>query len=98
METIIAILVGAIVGPILTALMKQVSWVNEELGGAINLGLTVGIYLGVWAWVTGGDKTLLEQWLTWALAAAGVGSAGNNFWRKKMSYEARVGERYGRRP
>lgn len=84
-ETILAILVGSILGPILTALVKRVPWIDAELGAAVNLGLTVAVYLVAWAWWTGGDRALLEQWLTWALAAAGVGGAGNNLWRKRLA-------------
>lgn len=86
-ETFLAILAGSVLGPILTALVKRVPWIDSELGAALNLGLTVALYLGAWGLWTGGDRAQLEQWLTWALAAAGVGGAGNNVWRKRMAHQ-----------
>lgn len=84
LESLLAILAGAVVGPIVTAALKRLSIVDAQLGAAINLASTLGLYLLAWWLVTGGDRAVLEVYVVWALAAAGVGQAGNNLWRKRL--------------
>lgn len=84
LQSLLAILAGAVVGPIATAALKRLSILDPQLGAAINLIATIALYLVAWWLVTGADRTALESFLLWALAAAGVGQAGNNFWRKRV--------------
>lgn len=84
LESLLGILAGAVVGPMLTTLLKRLPWIDEQLGAAVNLVATLGLYAGAWWLVTGGDRAALELYLTMALAAAGLGGAANNVWRKRM--------------
>jgi len=85
METILAMLVGSVLGPFVTAALKRLSWVDAQLGSAINLGVNVLAYVVAWWLIGGADRALLEQYLLWGLGAGGVGSAANNVWRKRFS-------------
>jgi len=77
-QTIMVLLVGSIVTPVVTEVLKRLSWVDEELGAAINLGVCVVIYLVGWAVVGGHDPATMQSWLMWGLGTAGVGSAAVN--------------------
>lgn len=83
-DSALFILSGAVLGPIVTTFVKRLSWVDPELGGAINVLATLALYLAVWGVWTGGDRALVGDYVTWALAAAGLGGAANNVYRKRM--------------
>lgn len=84
LESLLAILAGTVVGPILTALLKRLSFIDSGLGAAVNLVATLALYVAAWWVVTGGDPGALGVYLAWALAAAGLGGAANNVYRKRI--------------
>lgn len=83
-EAVLQVLAGAIAGPFVTMFLKRLTFVDEQLGGAINAMVTLALYVGAWWIVTGGDGAQLGAYLMLALAAAGVGGAANNVWRKRL--------------
>lgn len=87
-EAVLAIVFVSIVSPFLTALLKRVSWIDETLGAAINLAVCIAIYSTAWFFLR---STVPEapqdwlSWLSWGLAAAGIGGAANNIYRKRIA-------------
>lgn len=84
-NSLLAVLAGSVVGPIVTAMLKKLSVVDPGLGAAINLGATLVLYLGAWWLVADHDPAQLETYVGLALAAVGIGSAGVNVYRKKIA-------------
>jgi hypothetical protein len=84
LTSILPVLAGALAGPLLTWAAKKLPFVDEGLGAVVNIGVTVGLYLLGWAVFAKGDRQQLATYMMWALAAAGVGGAGNNLWRKRL--------------
>lgn len=84
LESLLAILAGSVVGPILTSLLKRLSFIDAGLGAAVNVVATLALYLAAWWAVTGADPAALGLYLLWALAAAGLGGGANNLYRKRV--------------
>lgn len=82
--SLLSVLVGAVVGPFVTAAVKKLGIVDAKLGSAINLIATLALYLGAWWVVADGDPAQFDVYVTLALAAAGLGSAANNVYRKRI--------------
>lgn len=85
-QDVLMILAGAVVGPIVTSLLKRFSWIDPQLGAVVNIVATMILYVLAWGLVTGGDREMLWTYVAWALAAAGIGGAANNFYRKRVSH------------
>lgn len=88
----LSIVAGAIVGPILTALLKRLPVVrdsgNDGLGAAINVGVCLVVFVLLGAFLPLAYPELPKDLTTWVkagLAAAGLGGGMHNVWRKKLS-------------
>lgn len=84
-ETILALLVGTIVSPILTEVLKKIPWVDNDLGAALNMGVNVLLYAVAWATLGHHDPATMQTWLLWGFSAAGIGSAGVNVMKSRGS-------------
>lgn len=85
----VTIVFGGVIGPALTEVSKRLSarwqWLQDaEIWAAVNLVITLAAYLLGWI-AADGTRAHLGEWMMAALAAAGLGGAGANLWRKKVS-------------
>lgn len=89
MADLLPILFAAVVSPILTAACKRARWARDvEAWAAVNLGLAVALSLFIWV-IADRDPSTAAEWMTRGLAAAGLGGAANNVYRKRTQCRPR---------
>ncbi len=71
-------------GPFVTAALKRLSFIDSNLGNAINMTVNLAAFVVLWVFV---EKSAPDKFLVYmigGLAAGGGGSAINNWWRKRV--------------
>jgi hypothetical protein len=90
-QSIIAIITGVVLGPLVTEWAKCHPLANAKLGAVINLGILLCIYGAGWiiapkfnlhVHLTQPLPETIDVWISWAVAASGLSAPMVNAWRQ----------------